>query len=68
MMMLEKIKLAFGQPSAPEAIHSASQAEAVRKIVMSRSHGNVRLQRGQYYTKKDVDERRAEIRKIKFVD
>ena len=66
MMLLEKLKSALNRQVNAEAKRSGR--DSVRKIVMSRSHGNLRLQWGQYYTKKDVDARFARIRKIKFTD
>jgi hypothetical protein len=46
----------------------AYDPDAIRRIVSSRSHGNVRLQRGLFYTQKEVDEKFARLRSINFLD
>ncbi len=37
-------------------------------IVGARSHGNVRLQTGKFYTQKDVDDKYAQIREVTFAE
>jgi hypothetical protein len=51
MSILNMIRLAF---SAPQKIKRRSDLH-LRRIVASRSHGNLRLQRGEFYTQADVD-------------
>lgn len=62
------ITRALSKPAMPCTPHADYDPEAIRDIVSERSHGNVRLQSGRFYTKKDVDEKFARIRKIDFVD
>lgn len=61
--MLDFLLSAFKRP-----VQTPSKEEAVRKIVRARSHGNVRLQMGQYYTKKDVDAKYERLKGINFAD
>ena len=67
MMLLKKVLLAFSSPKPVSSVEYCADSARVRKIVKSRSHGNLRLQMGQYYMKKDVDALFARIRKINFV-
>lgn len=65
--MLERLHIAFsGAPS--KARHGDGHPDAVREIVRAHSHGNIRLQWGQYYFKKDVDAKFNRLREVDFVD
>lgn len=44
------------------------EADALRNIVARLSHGNIRLQQGKYFTRKDVDQQYEQIRGRKFSD
>jgi hypothetical protein len=59
--MFDRLLMAFKAPSLP-----AARKDAARDVVSARSHGNVRLQWGQYYTKKEVDERFNRLRGTTF--
>jgi hypothetical protein len=70
-VMLKKFALAFSGRHAPRQVtlpKSESTQDSVREIVRAHSHGNVRLQWGHFYTKKDVDARYERLRNFKFVD
>lgn len=61
--MLDFLLSVFKRPAV-----TLSKKEAVRKVVRARSHGNVRLQMGQYYTKQDVDAKFDRIKGIDFAE
>jgi hypothetical protein len=62
--MLRRLILAFSDfnPRVPRE----GKLNAVREIVRAHSHGNIRLQWGQYYTKKDLDAKFARLRGSRF--
>ena len=64
--MFRFITLALSKPQKPRDPHASYNPEAIRGIVSSRSHGNVRLQSGKFYTKNDVDEQYERVRKFNF--
>ena len=64
--LVELIKLAFSKTTVPEELHQDILPETIRGIVSGRSHGNVRLQEGLFYTKEDVDEQYERARSYKF--
>lgn len=64
--LIELIKLAFEQPTMPDEPHKDILPDTIRGIVSARSHGNVRLQEGLFYTKDDVDEQYQRVRKYDF--
>lgn len=65
-MILNYIRSAF---SYPKKVATAQlRSSDVREIVRRRSHGNIRLQMGKYYTKKDVDAKYDRISRISFVE
>jgi hypothetical protein len=64
--MFQFITLALSKPRKPRAPHAAYDPDTIRGIVSSRSHGNVRLQSGRFYTKNDVDEQFERVRKFNF--
>jgi hypothetical protein len=64
--MLDHLILAF---SGPKNTRDAKPPkDSIREIVRARSHGNIRLQWGQFYTKKDVDAQLSRLRKVDFID
>ena len=66
--MLNFFSLLFARPETPSEPHNGFCEGAVRKIVSAHSHGNVRLQKGLYYTQQDVDARYARLRGTVFAD
>lgn len=64
-MLLEKFKSAFSSPIKPSDTKVRAR-NAIRLIVAKRSHGNLRLQKGKYYTKKDIDQQYAKIKPKRF--
>jgi hypothetical protein len=65
--MFEFITRALSKPKKPRAPNASIDRGTIHEIVGSRSHGNVRLQNGRFYTKKDVDEQYARLKDVKFV-
>jgi hypothetical protein len=63
--MLNRIILALSRRPAPRE-HTALSGDTVREVVKAHSHGNVRLQWGQYYTRGDVDARAERLRGVRF--
>ena len=57
MNILNTIRLAFWSPKLPEDPEKAKR-ESVRRIVSRLARGNVRLQRGQYVTREELEEQR----------
>ena len=57
MNILNTIRLAFWRPKLPEDPEKAKR-ESVRRIVSRLARGNVRLQRGQYVTREELEEQR----------
>ncbi len=66
--LLELLKLSFFKPAMPDELGHDILPETIRGIVGSRSHGNVYLQEGLFYTKDDVDEQFEEIRDYDFAE
>ena len=64
--MLKRLSLAFAGTRQRRATTNDAREGNVREIVRAHSHGNIRLQWGQYYTKKDVDAKFDRLRKIDF--
>lgn len=61
--MFDRLLLAFKAPAKP-----TRKRDSAREIVRAHSHGNVRLQMGQYYTKKEVDAKFNRLRGVNFAD
>lgn len=57
MNILNTIRLAFWRPKLPEDPEKAKR-ESARRIVSRLARGNVRLQRGQYVTREELEEQR----------
>lgn len=65
MTTLKSIANAFRAPARPKLADAVIAPDVARAIVASRSHGNVRLQDGRFYTKTDID---AEFEALRGVD
>lgn len=64
-MLFARIIEAFKAPEAPADIEKRRRA-LVSRVVAARSHGNIRLQMGKFYTKEDVNERYEQIKSKRF--
>lgn len=69
MKIVERWRLATRRPrtSTQEEIDER-QRESDRRIVMQLSRGNIRLQRGEYVTRADLDREVEKISKLDFDD
>ena len=67
MSLMRFIQLALHSPKVTTRSEE-DKREAVRCIVMRRSRGNIRLQRGKYATRKDLDERYERVKALNFDD
>lgn len=69
MKIVERWRLATRRPrtSTQEEIDER-QRESDRRIVMQLSRGNIRLQRGEYVTRADLDREVEKVRKLDFDD
>ena len=67
MSLMRFIQLALHSPKVTTRSEEGKR-EAVRRIVMRRSRGNIRLQRGKYATRKDLDERYERVKALNFDD
>lgn len=63
--ILESIRLAFSWPGPIPDI-KASEKSIIKKVVRHFSHGNVRLQRGEYSTREDIDQEYERIKSLNF--
>ena len=59
------LKLVSKSPRVPSGTGAVSR-KRMHKIVAARSHGNIRLQAGEYYTKLDVDEKYDHFKDVRF--
>lgn len=67
MIWIEKLKVAFGiNVLAPKK--NDYYVRAMKRIVASHSHGNVRLTQAKYYTEKDLDNQFERLKGISFSD
>jgi hypothetical protein len=66
--MFNLIPLAFSKPRAPRAPSVSVCDKDLVDIVGARSHGNVRLQQGRFYTQEDVDAQFEKLRHEEFTD
>ena len=66
--LLDLIKLAFSKSTLPEELRQDILPDSMQGVVGARSHGNVYLQEGLFYTKADVDEQYESIRHFEFAD
>lgn len=65
MKLFNLIKLAFSSPAAPSEAVKDDRLR-VLKMVASRSHGNIRLLSGAFYTKHDVNVKYDRYKDVKF--
>ena len=65
MNILRKISLAFSKRAILPETDGISRAR-IKRIVANQSHGNIRLQLGKFYTKKDADKRYEQGQRIKI--
>lgn len=66
--MFGLIPFAFSQPRLPNGPSVSVCDKDLVDIVSARSHGNVRLQQGRFYTQDDVDAQFAQLRHEEFAD
>lgn len=66
MSMLRKFIEVFELPPAPPASTDREHSRIARDVVADRSHGNIPLQQGRYYTKEDVEAEYERVRGIDF--
>lgn len=63
--IIESIQLAFSWPgSVPDV--KANERFIIGKVIRRFSHGNVRLQRGDFSTKEDIDQEYEKIKSLNF--
>lgn len=66
MSLIRKLISAFELPPAPPTNTEADRERLARGVVAERSHGNVPLQIGKYYTKEDIDAEYETVRRYDF--
>lgn len=66
MDMFQFLHLAFGAPAKLAHPDRVIDPAITRKIVAARSHGNVRLQAGLYFTKEDVDAKFSALKGVEI--
>ena len=64
--MFKLIALAFGHTPVPKYPDLSIDPDAMRAIVASHSHGNVRLQAGRFYTSEDVEAEYKDVRDAEY--
>lgn len=67
MNLIRSLRLAFRTP-APPSRPDESRRESDRRIVARLSNGNIRLQRGEYVTRTDLEEQYERVRSCTFDD
>ena len=70
MSFMSHLRLALHMPSSPSQTKEAGEARegAVRRVVRRVARGNIRLQRGEYDTKADVEAQYERIKDVEFDD
>ena len=67
--LIKSARLAFRAPAAlPLPPSAESRRQTSEKIVRSLARGNIRLQRGDYVTKEDIDREYERIKSYQFDD
>ena len=61
------LKLVLTTPQVPSGTGEVSR-KRMHRIVAARSHGNIRLQAGEYYTKLDVNEKYDRYKDVRFAN
>ena len=67
-LMFRLLRTAFTVPMSTTYPKTGAREESLRKVVSARTHGNMRIQRGEYYTKRDIDEQFERIRRVEFAE
>lgn len=67
MSLIRNLRLAFRTPAVPSRADE-SKRESDRRIVGRVSSGNIRLQRGEYVTRADLEEQYERVRSCAFDD
>lgn len=65
MKVFDFFTLLFSAPSVPKDKVGRAH-ERMHRLVASRSHGNIRLQSGEFYTKRDVDVKYDRYKNVRF--
>ena len=70
MDLMRHLRLALHSPSPPSQTKEAREARegAVKQVVGRVAHGNIRLQRGEYDTKADIEAQYERIKDFRFED
>ena len=70
MRFMKYVRLALHSPSTPSQTQEAREARegAVRQVVSRVARGNIRLQRGEYDAKADIEAQYESIKDFKFDD
>ena len=70
MDLLRRLRLALHSPVAPSQSKEAEEARrgAAKQVVSRVARGNIRLQRGEYATRADIDAEYERIKGFKFED
>lgn len=66
MSLLETLRRVFELPPAPPASTETDRERLARSVVAERSHGNILLQQGKYYTKEDLEAECEQVRRYDF--
>lgn len=65
MKLLDRLVLAVTMPRLPKNVE-IRQRKVVKDIVGAHSHGNIRLQNKQYFTKREINERYNQVAGVRF--
>lgn len=65
MNLLSKIIAAVTYPGKPEGTEEAKR-RSDKRIVRDHSNGNIRLQRGEYTTRAEIDNQNARVQRHDF--
>ncbi len=66
--LLASLRLAFWAPKPPRSREEVEKARrrVARSVVMQKATGNVRLQRGEYSTREDIDREYEYVKELRF--
>ena len=70
MDLMRRLRLALHSPASPSQSKEAAEARegAVRHVVSRVARGNIRLQRGEYDTREDIEARYERVKDFEFED
>lgn len=70
MDLMRRLRLALHSPASPSQSKEAEEARrgAAKQVVSRVVRGNIRLQRGEYATKADIEAQYERIKDFKFED